>query len=483
MRLWYQMLRRILIALIGLFLLTHAPAYLPAVTAQTGKDIRALLAQAQSRGAVRVIVGVRVNFQPEGRLTARAAQTQRVAIAQAQNALLTQFATRNLRAVRTFASIPYLAMTVDANTLTALAASANVTMIREDKPRAPSLAESTELIGAPAAWASGYSGAGQTVAILDTGVDSAHPFLASKVISEACYSTNDAYYQASSVCPGGVTESTAPGSGIYCDLAIYSCRHGTHVAGIAAGKDPGGLGFSGVARDANLIAIQVFSRFDSTYWCGGSTPCILAFDSDIVKGLERVYDLRNTYPLAAANLSLGGSLYSSQAQCDADFPDYKNVMDNLRSVGIATVVASGNDYSSSAIGAPACVSSAVSVGATLDGGYYATPADAVASFSNSASFLSLLAPGQYIYSSFPNNSYNNWAGTSMATPHVTGAWAVIKSRSPTASVEQVLNALTSTGVPITDGRNGVTTPRIRLNNALGAVPPFIYFFPMIFKSE
>ena len=72
---------------------------------------------------------------------------------------------------------------------------------------------------------------GQTIAVLDTGVDKRHPFLSGKIVSEACYSTTNVGSQVSSVCPGGVQESTAPGSGVPCDLSISGCYHGTHVAG------------------------------------------------------------------------------------------------------------------------------------------------------------------------------------------------------------------------------------------------------------
>lgn len=450
------------------------------IRAQSDKDISALVAQAQARGHVRVIVALRVpTYQPEGKLDARAAQAQRASIAQAQNALLNQLAIHNVRVTRRFTTIPYLALEANANALRALAGLPNVTSIREDKPRAPSLLESTVVVGATSAWASGYTGTGQVVAILDTGVDRTHLFLKDKVVSEACYSTNAASWGSSSVCPGGVTESTAPGSGTYCDLSIAGCYHGTHVAGIAAGRDPGGLGFSGVARDANIIAIQVFSRFDNPSYCS-SVPCALAWDSDIIKGLERVYELRNTYPIAAANLSLGGEAYSYV--CDTYFPAYKTAIDNLRSVGIATVIASGNESYSTAIAAPACVSSAISVGSTRDGGGSATPVDTVSSFSNSASFLSLLAPGEIISSSYPGGGYIPVSGTSMATPHVTGAWAILKQRLPVSTVEQILAALTNTGVPVYDARNGITKPRIQINTALSQLPPFIYYLPVIFKD-
>jgi len=475
---WISAIQALLFILALLLLTQGHPA---PIVAQSSKDVSALVAQAQAQGHARVIVGVRVTYQPEGRLDARAIQTQRASIAQAQNALLNQLAAYNVRVTRRFTTIPYLALEVNANALNALATAANVTSIREDKPRKPSLGDSTVLIGATSAWASGYSGAGQVVAILDTGVDSAHSFLSGKVVSEACYSTNDVSWGSSSVCPGGVSESTAPGSGIYCDLGIAGCWHGTHVAGIAAGRDPGGLGFSGVARDASIIAIQVFSRFDNPTYCGSSNPCALAWDSDIIKGLERVYNLRNDYAIAAANLSLGGTpLYSDP--CDTDFADYKAAIDNLRSVGIATIIASGNEYSSTSISPPACVSSAISVGSTRDGGGSATPVDFVSYFSNSASFLTLLAPGEIIYSSLPGNLYGNVMGTSMATPHVTGAWAVLKQRAPVTTVDQILTALINTGVPVYDTRNGITKPRIQIDRALGQFPPFIYYFPFVTKD-
>ena len=122
-----------------------------------------------------------------------------------------------------------------------------------------SLAYSVPHIGGTTAWNSGYSGAGQAVAVLDTGVEKNHPLLAGKVVSEACYSSNYPQYGVTSVCPGGVTESTASGSGAPC-TGIDSCSHGTHVAGIVAGKNGPSNAPAGVAKDANIIAMQVFYR-------------------------------------------------------------------------------------------------------------------------------------------------------------------------------------------------------------------------------
>ena len=434
----------------------------------------ALIAQAQTKGAVRVIVGLRTSYQPEGRLrNAQAIQAQRSAISQVQDRLINEMANRNFKALKKFASIPHLVAQVDAAGLDALASSPNVASITPDRLRQPSLMYSVPLIGASNAWASGYTGAGQVVAILDSGVDKTHPFLSGKVVSEACYSTTYSPDSATSLCPGSVAQSTDPGSGVPC-TGSSECIHGTHVAGIAAGKDNGSIGFSGVAKDANIISIQIYSYF-STY------GLIEAYDSDILSGMERVQTLSSTYNIAAINLSLGGGTYDTQAACDGDNSAYKDMIANLSSIGIATVIAAGNEGATNALDAPGCVSGAISVGATTDGsdGY---PADHVSYFSDSASFLALLAPGQNIDSSIPGGGYTTMSGTSMATPHVTGTWAVLKSAQPSATVDRVLAVLELTGNPVTDLRNGITKPRIQVDAAAFALLSLQqYYFPIVIR--
>jgi hypothetical protein len=93
--------------------------------------------------------------------------------------------------------------------------------------------------------------------------------------------------------------------------------------------------------------------------------------------------------------------------------------------------------------------------------------DAVSPFSNSSEALDLLAPGQPIESSVPGGGFGILSGTSMAAPHVAGAWAVLKQQNPQASVSAILDAIASAGVPISDPRNGITRPRLQLDAALG----------------
>jgi parallel beta-helix repeat protein len=241
------------------------------------------------------------------------------------------------------------------------------------------------------------------------------------------------------------------------------------VAGIAAGLN-GSFGsetFSGMARGANIIAIKIFSQINDAATCNGfgrPAPCALVYNTDQVSGLQQVAILASSFNIAAANMSLGGGKYTTQASCDAANGSKKAAIDALRTVNIATVIASGNNGYTDGISGPGCISTAVSVGAT-------NFSDGVASFSNSASFLSLLAPGVGVLSSIEGGSYDYWDGTSMATPQVAGAWAILKQRMPGATVTQLLTALQNTGVPVLDTRNGITKPRIQVDAALNSLGP------------
>ena len=375
------------------------------------------------------------------------AELMTTAIHTIQNELMSAMGAYNVRLIHEYDYIPFMAMEVDRAAFEGLLNSPLVVGIEEDILMKPMLAESVPLINADDVWAAGYTGEGQVVAVLDTGVDKNHPALAGKVVSEACYSTTSttSYPPTTSLCPGGVNESTDINSALpyISNCPTGECDHGTHVAGIVAAES---ATVNGVAKDAELIAIQVFSRVDD-YNIG-------SWSTDQIKALERVYELRTTNNIAAVNLSLGGSATYSVA-CDAQNVAYKASVDKLRTVGIVTIAASGNDGVINGISSPACISTVVSVGATTD---YGT--EVVASFSNSSSILDLLAPGEWITSSVPGSGFGTWSGTSMAAPHVAGAWALLKSATPDASTDMILNALKTTGVLITDYRNGIQKPRI-----------------------
>src|SRR5262249_10509708 len=158
--------------------------------------------------------------------------------------------------------------------------------------------QSTAVTGAKTAWGRGYTGSGYAVAVLDTGVMKSHTHLAGKVISEACFSSADDSLGTSSLCPGGVASSTATDSALNC--SVTGCDPGTHVAAIAAS---GNATYAGVARGANIVAIQVFSKFTKPEHCGSTAPCVLTYGSDWLKGLERVMQLHQAgTKIAAVNL-------------------------------------------------------------------------------------------------------------------------------------------------------------------------------------
>lgn len=243
-----------------------------------------LQARLHTHGTAKLLVAFRAADEPFASLRATALQTgaerreQPAAIARLQTRLLTRRHFSRPHTVKRFAHIPYLALEADANDVAALRAHPDVVDLHEDRRCHSSLDVSAPLVGATLAWKQGSTGQGEVITILDTGVDKTHGFLAGKVISEACYSTTYEPDRTTLLCPGG-TETAAQrsplqsdtGVGVPCTLS--GCYHGTHVADIAAGN--GSLAappvpFSGVAKDARLIAIQVFSRVDSGGWL---TPC------------------------------------------------------------------------------------------------------------------------------------------------------------------------------------------------------------------
>jgi len=414
-----------------------------------------LMDRARREGAVRVIARLPVAQSALAlRGTTAGDQRRRVAIRSARRRLEGALGETAWRMTHSYDNIPYVAMEIGPAALRRLQSTNQVTAIFEDRLERVLLEESGPIVQADQARANGYDGAGWTVAVLDTGVDSAHPFLTGKVVAEACFSANGS-------CPAGGTEETGPGSGAPCDFASNACLHGTHVAGVVAGE---GQNIDGIAPGATVIAIQVFSEFTgSTCDDDVEDPCAKTFTSDTIRALDYVYSLRDVYEIAAVNLSLGGGQFSSVAACDQQDSARKEIIDRLRSVGIATVVASGNESRTDALAAPACVSSAISVGATDDG-------DQVAAFSNSASFLDLLAPGVQILSSIPGGQGAVISGTSQATPHVAAAFAILSQRLGRHGVDQVLAALVQTGLPVLDPRNSLVKPRIRILDALTSLP-------------
>ena len=365
---------------------------------------------------------------------------------------------------RSYENLPFVALDTDEDALLTLRDSDDVVAVFEDRLRQPTLASSGAVIGSDIAHLNGYGGAGTYVAILDTGVDVTHEFFAGKSRIEACFSTTYAPHGATTTCPNGSEVQFGDGAAAPCSSS-NSCIHGTHVAGIAVGNGSAVGQPSGVAPDANLVAIQVFSSLPSG---------VGAYTSDIVAAMEYVYDLKTNggYNIASVNLSLGGDPIATAYECDrflSSVTPEKEAADLLRSVGIATVAAAGNDGQADEMSSPGCITGIVGVGSTSDG-------DAIAGYSNRASWLTFMAPGSAIRSStVAPSTYANLSGTSMATPQVAGAIAVLRSAAEAGSIEgaddvdRLVATLTRNAVVVPDGATGRQYPRIQLDTALDQI--------------
>ena len=426
--------------------------------AQTVPGAAEVLEKAQSTGAVRVIARIAV---PRDANTAE--------VENAKREFESAMTTRGAVVANQIPETPLTVLEVDAAQLQALVDSGQVIQVVEDRIDEPFLVESVPLIHAPELWAAGGRGAGKAVAILDTGVEASHPFLGGRVVAEACFSSNAPSFGATTVCPNGTDTQTGAGAAAPCSFG--SCDHGTHVAGIVAGRQSDT--FSGVAPDADIVAIQVFSRFDDVAGdpgkqnCANSarpSPCALTFLSDQIRGLQQVLSLKATRDIVSANMSLGGGRFT--AACDTDIR--KTSIDQLRTAGVAVVIASGNSAFSDAVGSPGCISTAVTVGST-------TKSDTVSGFSNSDDVVDLLAPGSSINASVTGGGFGFKSGTSMATPHVAGAFAALASAKPAATLDEIEQALKDTGIPIAHPVSGLVRPRIDVKAAFdqldGVAPP------------
>lgn len=390
---------------------------------------------------------------------------------------------------RTYSHLPYVSVQANGKAIRAMARNPHVVAIQEDIPSPPALDSTLPVINGDDTQDLGWTGAGQIVTIIDTGIDADHEFFddnngggGGRVVGQACFSdpNNTGGDGQVSLCPnGGQTDLSANAADIdgnaQCTAAVNNCDHGTHVAGIAAGDGTGlaNAPGNGVAPDAGIIAIQVFTRHNNASDCNPNpAPCLLAYDTDTLAALNSLSATVNANPglnFASANMSLGGG--NNATACDGDVR--KAAIDTLLGQGVATVISSGNGSLLNGVGAPGCISTAVTVGNSTD-------ADAVWTSSNRGPLLDLFAPGRTVNSSEVGDTYDNKTGTSMAAPHVAGAFAVLREAYPTRTIGQLLGDMTSTGVPITYDTDGdtvadTTTPRLDLLAALQAPndPPVV----------
>jgi hypothetical protein len=238
--------------------------------------------------------------------------------------------------------------------------------------------------------------------------------------------------------------------------------HGTSVSAIIAGPN-------GVAPDAKIVAIKVFASTDATNSACKDT----AFVSDIIQGINFAILHKAEFHIGAINMSLGAEPDNATdaGYCDTSEPDEAMAIDSAVAADIAVVVAAGNGLFTHSLAAPACISSAISVGAVYsfsssfvrwsDCTDQPVTPDLVTCFSDSNTNLSLLAPGAF-WSTVGKGCRNvpNFGGTSASTPAASGAIALVRQARPDLTAFGALGILRSTGSPVTDPRNGIITPRV-----------------------
>jgi len=268
------------------------------------------------------------------------------------------------------------------------------------------------IVGAANLRRSGITGAGTAVAVIDTGIDAEHPYFrrgeGTAIVAQGCFVTYIADYPPQLPCAGNQSVVIGPdAANVNSDPSF---THGTHVAGIIAGNPtgiPAALGTWGMAPDTNLVIGRVFGS-------GG------AFVSDIVAGMDWVASIAGQHNIVAVNLSLGAFLGSRLNCTSIANSEYGAVVRRLTNAGVAVVAATGNEGSTNAQSMPSCASGVVSVGAT-------EADNTIASYSNISEATDLVAPGSMIWSSTRAGEFAAYSGTSMATPVVSGSYALVHS--------------------------------------------------------
>lgn len=296
-------------------------------------------------------------------------------------------------------------------------------------------------------------GSNTTVAVIDSGLDQYHSLLRSAYVTGYDFVNNTV-------------------------SSVDRLQHGTHVSGTIGARDEN----VGIATDAGLIGLQVFQNG-------------FASNGRIEDALEWVLANHERYNIVAVNMSLGSGFLTSESQ--SRFSMLYDDVKRLEDAGVAVVAAAGNNYKnteSQNVAEPG-VFSTFAVGAVWqDGRYsntrfdagaidYTTGADRIASFSQRMTGPNtLFAPGAYIRSTIPGGGLMEMAGTSMATPMVSGAIALLQEAALTfggrkLSPNELVDILRSTADSVYDGddendnvRNTNTTyPRLNVYKAVTEV--------------
>lgn len=252
------------------------------------------------------------------------------------------------------------------------------------------------------------TGAGVTVAVVDSGVDADHPQLQGKVFPGADF----------------FLVGDLPGN--------FDCvSHGTAAASIIAASPVTGVGFRGVAPDARILPVRITDRElnDS----GAATPINPGVVAD---GIRYAADSG----AKVINLSLSGY---------GDFPAIRDAVAYARSRDVLLVAAVGNRDDQGAVPSfPASYDGVLGVGSVNIEGVRAQG-------SQVGPYVDLVAPGQDVVAASRVAGHHYWAGTSFAAPFVSGVAALVRAAHPNLTAQQVADRLVATADPAPGGKNSL----------------------------
>lgn len=325
----------------------------------------------------------------------------------------------------------------------------NVLQIYKPKNISAFLSDSAGIINAARTWSLIYNGInitgkGETICVIDTGVDYTHPALGN------CSNTSFL----SSTCPKVISGYDFVNND---NDPIDDNGHGTHVAGIVASTNET---IRGIALDSSIVAIKVLNSNS-----GGS-------DSNLISGIDWCVNNASKFNISVISMSLGTStLFTSS--CDNDSSLLTSSIANAIAKNISVIAATGNSGSTTGIASPACITNVTSVGGV-------DKSDNI-NF-NRNNLTDLLAPGVNIKSLKSSigclsgcscsGNFMTCSGTSMATPHVSGAFALLRQykrleQNSILTPIQIQNALNRTGKIINDSSgSGLLFSRINVYFAL-----------------
>jgi subtilisin family serine protease len=266
------------------------------------------------------------------------------------------------------------------------------------------------------AWATTPGTSSVSIAVIDTGIDINHP----DFVGQLWQNTAEV---------NGITGIDDDGNGRIDDKYGWNTDkssnqlndlngHGTHVSGIAAAAGNNSVGIAGIAYGCKIMTLKSNAEDSDSFYL-----------SSIIESIN--YAIDNNASII--NMSLGGR---------GEYQLFNEAISDAYDAGISIVVAAGNESESieDNLISPAIHPDVITVAAANDQGEVDTE------YSNFGRALEITAPGTLIYSTYPPSTYRTLTGTSMATPIVSGVLGLLKSAHPTATQQQLLDAITATAL-------------------------------------